>query len=435
MNKISCPAILVSAPASGQGKTLVTAALARAWRNQGLIVQAFKCGPDFIDSMILQAATGRPVYNLDLGMCGLEDGKAQLYRAAQVADVIVIEGVMGLYDGTPSTADIAKAFNIPVALAIDAGGMAQTFAAVAHGLYSFEPTLQRAGVVANKVGSTGHAQMLQQSLNVDTLPPTPWLGALINDEQLSLPERHLGLHLAQEISNLDARIDTAAQMLGDALPLPPAVSFDAPQQSTLTTPLAGKTIGIAQDAAFCFTYPANIDCLTALGAKLIYFSPLKDQSLPEAYAYWLPGGYPELHLEAISQNSTMRNSLQQAAASNKPILAECGGMMALAEHLNGLSTFGVLQGSSEIQTKLQGLGTQHLTFDADTSESNPLQNNTIGAHTFHYGKFDTPMQPTYIANSRYGKGEAIYCQGSVTASFLHFYFPSNPALAAKFFTS
>lgn len=435
MNKISCPAILVSAPASGQGKTLVTAALARAWRNQGLIVQAFKCGPDFIDSMILQAATGRPVYNLDLGMCGLEDGKAQLYRAAQVADVIIVEGVMGLYDGTPSTADIAKAFNLPVVLAIDAGGMAQTFAAVAHGLYSFEPTLQRAGVIANKVGSAGHAQMLQESLGISTVPPTPWLGALINDEQLSLPERHLGLHLAQEIGDLDARIDAAAQMLGDALPLPAAVSFEAPQQLTLATPLAGKTIAIAQDAAFCFTYPANIDCLAALGAKLIYFSPLNDQSLPKADAYWLPGGYPELHLETISQNSAMRNSLQQAAASNKLILAECGGMMALAEHLNGLNAFGVLKGSSEIQTKLQGLGTQHLTLDADTSENKQLQSSSIGAHTFHYGKFDTPMQPTYTANSRYGKGEAVYCQGSVTASFLHFYFPSNPALAAKFFTS
>lgn len=430
VNQISCSAILVSAPASGQGKTLVTAALARAWRNQGLNVIAFKCGPDFIDSMVLQAATGRPVYNLDLGMCGLEDGKAQLYRAAQTADVIVVEGVMGLYDGTPSSADIAKAFDLPVALAIDASGMAQTFAAVAHGLYSFEPSLKRAGVIANKVGSTGHASMLK-----DCLPAhTPWLGALIKDEQLSLPERHLGLHLAQEISDIDARIEAAAQMLGNELPLPRTVSFDAPDKQALTKPLTGKTIAIAQDAGFCFIYPANIDCLADLGAKLVYFSPIKDQSLPEANAYWLPGGYPEFHLDLISKNSAMRSGLQHAVASNKPILAECGGMMALGTSLNGLSTFGILEGSSEIQSKLQGLGTQHLTFGDNTSEGN-LPDSTIGAHTFHYGKFDTPMQPAYIATSRYGKGEAVYCQGSVTASFLHFYFPSNPALAAKFFSS
>lgn len=429
VSNLSCPAILVSAPASGQGKTLVTAALARAWRNQGLNVIAFKCGPDFIDSMVLQAATGRPVYNLDLGMCGLEDGKAQLYRAAQTADVIVVEGVMGLYDGTPSTADIAKTFDLPVALAIDASGMAQTFAAVAHGLYSFEPSLKRAGVIANKVGSTGHASMLKDCLSTNT----PWLGALMNDEQLSLPERHLGLHLAQEISDIDARIEAAAQMLGNQLPLPPTVSFDAPNRPILTKPLTGKTIAIARDAAFCFIYPANLDCLEALGAKLVYFSPLNDPNLPKADAYWLPGGYPELHLEAISQNNTMRSSLQQAAASNKSILAECGGMMALGDNLNGIGAFGVLEGNSQIQATLQGLGTQHLTFGDSASESSS-PHNTIGAHTFHYGKFDTPMPPAYTATSRYGTGEAVYRQGSITASFLHFYFPSNPALAAKFFT-
>lgn len=421
MNKVFRPAILVSAPASGQGKTLVTAALARAWRNQGLNVQAFKCGPDFIDSMILQAATGRPVYNLDLGMCGLEDGKAQLFRAAQTADVIVVEGVMGLYDGTPSTADIAKAFDLPVALAIDASGMAQTFGAVAHGLYDFEPSIKRAGVIANKVGSAVHATMLKGCLSEHT----PWIGALIKDEQLSLPERHLGLHLAQEISDIDARIEAAAQMLDTELPLPPTISFDAPNTQALSKPLAGKTIAIARDAAFCFIYPANIDCLENLGANLIYFSPLNDQHLPEADAYWLPGGYPELHLEAISQNSAMHSSLQQAANAGKAILAECGGMMALGQTLNGSPTFAVLEGSSQIQTKLQGLGTQHL----QTPDGN------IGAHTFHYGKFETSTAVSHTANSRYGQGEGVYRQNNITASFLHFYFPSNPALAARFFAS
>jgi cobyrinic acid a,c-diamide synthase len=363
-------------------------------------------------------------------MCGLEDGKAQLYWAAQTADVIVVEGVMGLYDGTPSTADIAKAFDLPVALAIDASGMAQTFAAVAHGLYSSAPSLKRAGVIANKVGCTGHASMLKDCLSTNT----PWLGALIKDEQLILPERHLGLHLAQEISDIDARIEAAAQMLGNELPLTPMVSFEAPNQPVLTKPLTGKTIAIAQDSAFCFIYPANIDCLEALGAKLVYFSPLKDPSLPEADAYWLPGGYPELHLDSISQNSAMRSSLQQAVATNKPILAECGGMMALGESLNGLTTFAILEGNSQIQAKLQGLGTQHLTLSDSISESSS-PNNTIGAHTFHYGKFDTTMQPAYTATSCYGNGEAVYHQDFITASFLHFYFPSNPSLAANFFTS
>ncbi len=420
---MQCPAVLVSAPASGQGKTLISAAMARAWRKQGLSVQAFKCGPDFIDSMILEAATDRPVYNLDLGMCGLEDGKAQLHRAAQDADVILLEGVMGLYDGTPSTADIAEAFNIPVALVIDASGMAQTFAAVSHGLYTFNPQLIRAGVIANKVGSAGHATLLQNNMPDDI----PYLGALQRNENFTLPERHLGLHLAGEITDLASRIDAAATALTEsqALVLPPTVSFDAPEKSITEQALKDKTIAIARDAAFCFIYQANIDCLKALGANLTYFSLLDDSTLPEANAYWIPGGYPELHLDRISQNKAMRTSLESALNSNKPILAECGGMMALSQSLNGSATFGLLEGNSEIKDKLQGLGTQHLSID----------DSTIGAHTFHYGQFDTPIKPSFIAKSKFGEGEAVYHHKSMTASFLHFYFPSNLQLTAQFFTS
>lgn len=427
MSTRTCSAVLVSAAASGQGKTLTTAALARAWRNRGLTVQAFKCGPDFIDSMILQVATGRPVYNLDLGMCGQEDAKAQLYNAAQEADVIIAEGVMGLYDGTPSTADIAKTFNLPVALVIDAGGMAQTFAAIAHGLYDFEPSLQCAGVIANKVGSAGHASMLKDALASHaqkTNATIAWLGTLPKDEKFSLPERHLGLHLAHEISDIEQRIEAAAQMLGGDLPLPPVIEFHAPGMTNPPNLLQGKTIAIARDAAFCFLYQANLDCLQAMGANLIYFSPLNDR-LPEADAYWIPGGYPELHLDGIRQNTEMRQGLAKAANAGKPILAECGGMMALGQQINGMPTFDLIPGTSEIQPKLQGLGTQHLT----------TESGTIGAHTFHYGRFDTSMAPTFIAKSKYRAGEAVYIENRITASFLHFYFPSNPIMAAQFFLS
>jgi len=412
---------MVSAPASGQGKTLTTAALARAWRNQGLKVQAFKCGPDFIDSMILQAASGNPVYNLDLGMCGLEDGKAKLYAAAQQADVILVEGVMGLYDGTPSSADLAEAFGLPVLLTIEASGMAQTFAAVAQGLLRYHPQLKTAGVIANQVGSAGHAQLLKDCLPSDI----PWFGHLVKDEQFSLPERHLGLHLADEIHDLDARIAAAALALsnGAELPLPPAVSFAAPAGESAPPLLAGKTIAIARDAAFCFIYPANIDSLKNLGAELVYFSPLADTALPEADAYWLPGGYPELHLDKLSQNDTMRHSLQQAHEAGKPILAECGGMMALGGTLNGATGFGLLAGSSEIQPRLQGLGTQYV--------STP--HGKLAAHTFHYGQFNTSLAPAAKAESQWGQGEAIYQVENITASFLHFYFPSNLQACAELF--
>ncbi len=426
MKDIRCPAVLVSAPASGQGKTLSTAALARVWKNRGLNVQAFKCGPDFLDPMILEKATGQPVYNLDLGMCGEQDGLARLYHAAKTADVIIVEGVMGLYDGTPSSADIAMRFGLPVMVTIDASGMAQTFGAIASGLLAYQPALIPAGVLANKVGSTGHASMLRESLPAHL----SWFGALQKDEAMALPERHLGLFRASEIDDIEARIEAAALALANSgeLPLPPQVSFKAP--ILLNTPqlLAGKTIAIARDAAFCFTYPANLDCLVALGANLIFFSPVYDQMLPKADAYWLPGGYPELHVKEISENSAMRLALQTAFSDNKPILAECGGMMALAETINGTPLFVLLEGHCQMEKRFQGLGTQHVSLT-----EGELAKSEISAHTFHYGSFTTTLETTFQATSQYGQGEAVYQHGSITASFLHFYFASNPQMAANLF--
>lgn len=424
MQAASCHAMLMAAPASGQGKTMTTAALARAYRKRGLRVQAFKCGPDFIDGMILQVATGKPVYNLDLGMCGEADAQRLLYQAAQQNDVILLEGVMGLYDGTPSCADIAERFGIAVGLVINAKAMAQTFAAIAFGLYAFRPSLKRAGVFANQVGSDGHAKMIQAALPADIA----WLGAMKHDPQLSLPERHLGLHLAQEIDDIEQRIETAAQLIGPEIPLPPTVSFQAPESLATTPLLQDKTIAVAKDAAFCFTYQANLDLLQTLGANIAFFSPVHDTQLPAADAYWLPGGYPELHLDQLQHNHSMRDGLHAAAQAGKPILAECGGMLALGDTLNGQPVFGLLPGNSEIQPKLQGLGTQHATFATTDDDA-----ASIGAHTFHYGRFETDMPVIAQGKGKYGAGEAVYRHQNITASFLHFYFPSNPALAAHFF--
>lgn len=422
-----CHAILISAPASGQGKTLVTAALARAWRNKGLRVQAFKCGPDFLDPMILEVATGRPVYQLDFTMCGENDCQAQLYNAAQHADLIIIEGVMGLYDGTPSSADIATRFDVPVLINIDASGMAQTFGALASGLLNFNPQLKSAGVLANKVGSLGHAQLLRNALPAHLT----WFGALQKDALYQLPERHLGLFRADEISNLDEKIEAAANALMADLPVPPSVTFEAPSPlqgegwggGRMDQLLANKTIAIAKDAAFCFIYQANLDCLVNMGATLTFFSPLHDECLPEADAYWFPGGYPELHLDQIGANHAMKKALNTAFDANKPILAECGGMMALSDSINGQPAFGLLAGTSQLEPKLQGLG----------SLKAKLANAEIGAHTFHYSSFETPLLPMAQAKSLFGI-ENIYQHGSITASFLHFYFASNPQVAARFFT-
>ncbi len=371
--------------------------------------------------MILEVATGRPVYNLDLGMCGADDGAAQLYQAAQTADVILVEGVMGLYDGAPSSADLALQFDLPVLVTIDASAMAQTFSAIAAGLLSYNPALKPAGVIANKLGSVGHGKLLQEALPKHL----SWFGALLKEDAFALPERHLGLHRAAEIKDLEAKIEAAAKALRDSsdLPLPPLVTFNPPAQAALPQLLAGRTIAIARDAAFCFIYPANVDCLQAMGATLIYFSPIADNNLPEAHGYWLPGGYPELHLADLKQNTRMKAGLKAALEAGKPILAECGGMMALGETLNGEAAFGLLAGHSTIEPKLQGLGTQTLA----------TAHGTLAAHTFHYGKFETSLNMAHQATSQYGSGEAVYRQRGITASFLHFYFPSNPAASAAIF--
>jgi cobyrinic acid a,c-diamide synthase len=395
--------------------------LARAWRKQGLRVQAFKSGPDFLDPMILEVATGRPVYNLDFTMCGEQDAQMQLHRAAQDADVIIVEGVMGLYDGSPSSADIAVRFNLPVLLTIDAGGMAQTFGALANGLLSHYPKLIPAGVLANKVGSAGHGKLLH-----DSLPPhLNWFGALQKNEALSLPERHLGLFRASEISDLEQKIETAASALAADLPLPPMVTFSPSNTPAPAHLLADKVIAIARDEAFCFIYQANLDCLSDMGARLKFFSPLHDKALPAADAYWLPGGYPELHLNEISTNIGMKHALHAAFTAGKPILAECGGMMALSSSLNAEPCFDLLPGVSKIEERLQGLGSLKAAF----------ANGELGAHTFHYGSFTTELPPIATAKTRFGKIENIYQHGSILASFLHFYFASNPVLAAQLFTA
>lgn len=421
----SRPALLLSAPASNQGKTLISAALARAWRNQGLTVQAFKCGPDFLDPMILHTATGRPVYNLDLAMCGADDIAARLYQAAQQADVVLVEGVMGLYDGSPSSADIAARFQLPVALAIDASGMAQTFGALAAGLFAHRPELIPAGVIANRTGSAGHGVLLR-----DSLPPDiPWLGALQKQETLALPERHLGLFRADEIDGLEQRIAQAAALLTEsgALPLPPETVFaPLPPANDVQRLLAGKTIAVARDEAFCFIYPANLDCLHALGADTIFFSPLHDEALPAGIdAVWLPGGYPELHLATLSGNHAMRAALQQAWRQGLPILAECGGMMAVANNIDRQPGFDLLPGDCSMQPRFQGLGVQFA----------ELPEGRLHAHTFHYSRLDTALPAYAQATTQRGKpGEAVYRHGRLTASYLHFYFPSNPAAVARLFS-
>jgi len=276
---VSCPAIFISAPASGQGKTNVTAALARLHRKQGREVIVFKTGPDFLDPTILEQASGNPVYQLDIWMGGEAHCRELLYNAAIKADLILIEGVMGLFDGAPSSADLAILFNIPVLAVINAASMAQTFGALAYGLANYNNDLLFAGVIANRVASSNHCDMIAESLPSGMR----FYGALPRDENIELPSRHLGLVSANEIEDIEKRIELAAEkLLKSGLDiLPDNVTFN----SSNTIPesekkqLTGYKISVAQDAAFSFLYRANVECLESLGAEIQYFSPITDYHL------------------------------------------------------------------------------------------------------------------------------------------------------------
>jgi len=424
-----CSALLISAPASGQGKTTVTAALARHHRNQGRKVRVFKTGPDFLDPMILEQASGAPVYQLDLWMSGAAHCRQLLYDAAGDADLILIEGVMGLFDGAnnSTSADLAKLFDIPVLAVIDSSAMAQTFGAVVHGLANYHSDLPFAGVFANRVAGEQHYQMLLESLpqGVTTF------GWLAHDADTALPERHLGLMQATEIGDLDARIENLAAALNetDAV-LPPAVTFTASEQPPLAPLLQGVRIAVARDEAFSFIYRANLDLLTALGATLSYFSPLNDGGLPGADALYLPGGYPELHLERLAANVTMKHDIRRHHAAGRAIVAECGGMLYLLESLTNsqghqAAMVGVLAGGATLQRKLANLGLHEL----------PLPEGTLRGHTFHYSQMTDGLSPLcYSKPARHGgKGEAIFREQRLTASYLHSYFPSNPTATAGLF--
>ncbi|WP_047249039.1 cobyrinate a,c-diamide synthase [Chromobacterium subtsugae] len=425
-----CPALFLTAPASHQGKTTLTAALARHHRKQGRRVRVFKTGPDFLDPYILEQACGHTVYGLDLWMNGEDDCRARLHQAAAEADLILIEGSMGLFDGTPSSADLAELLGVPLVAVIDAAGMAQTFAAVAHGLASFRSGLSFHGFIANHVASERHAEMLAQQLPAHL----PLLAALRRDEAARLPERHLGLVQAQEIADLDARLErSAAQISGTALAaLPPPAAFPAIAQPAVPRLLAGKRIAIARDAAFAFVYPANLETLRQLGAELAFFSPLADAALPDCDAVYLPGGYPELHLETLSANTALKADLHGHVEAGKPLYAECGGMLYLLERLTdrgggSAAMLGLLPGHAELQDKLCGLGLQQMDFPS----------GSLRGHTFHYTRLETALEPIARAAraSGAGQGEALYRRGSLLASYFHAYFPSNPLATASLFLS
>ncbi|RBO83288.1 cobyrinate a,c-diamide synthase [Marinomonas aquiplantarum] len=431
-----CPALFLTAPASNQGKTTITAALARYFTQQGKRVRVFKTGPDYLDPQILAQASQHPVEQLDIWMAGEDYCQDKLYQAALEADLILVEGAMGMFDGEPSSADLAARFGLPMVIVMDVKGMAQTAAALATGLAHFRQDVTVAGLIANRCGSERHAQLIRDALPSDL----PLLASLKRDEEVTLPERHLGLVQAHEVSHeLEEKFNAAVSWLESSednalLSLPKAVAFSPSEKSlstrSVTQSLQGKTIAIAKDEAFSFIYDANLVTLTSLGANYVFFSPLHDQDLPAADALWLPGGYPELHAQALAENQSMLVAIQAFFQSGKGILAECGGMLYSLESLTDLeentySMLGILSGQGAMRGKRGCQGMQTAV----------LPQGEVRAHAHHRSRSANTPEP--VAHGRRQRhpapGEAIYQTRGLTASYLHLFFPSNPEAIAHVF--
>nr|WP_163503736.1 cobyrinate a,c-diamide synthase [Halomonas socia] len=420
-------AALITAPGSGQGKSMVTAALARLHRNAGRKVRVFKHGPDYLDPMVQEVASGEPVYQLHPWMTGEAECRWRLAEAARDADLILVEGSMGLFDGDPSSADLAILAELPALPVIDAWGMAQTFGAVAQGLANYHPDLAIHEVIANRVGSPGHGRLLAESMPAGL----SLLGAIPRHEAMKIPDRHLGLVQAGELAGLDAQLDAAAEVLAEAGlgRLPARVTLEAAVPEPAPRLLEGMRIGVAKDDAFAFLYRANLDLLAQMGAKLSFFSPLADTTLPDCDALWLPGGYPELHAARLAANAPMLDALRTHHAAGKPMLAECGGLMACVEQLVdvdgvGHAMLGLLPGTARMAGKLTALGLQSL----------HTQRGELRGHTYHHSRLESDAVPLGRTRKLAGsEAEPVYRNGALVTSYFHGYFPSAPALTAAIF--
>lgn len=427
--------LLISAPASGAGKTTLTLALARAFRDRGLAVQCFKSGPDYIDPAFHAAATGRASVNLDSWAMGRETIERLVARGRD-ADLVLAEGSMGLFDGvaapgmsgTGASADIAAMMGWPVLLVIDPSGQAQTAAAIAKGLRDFRPGVRIAGVVLNRVASPRHEDLVRRAMAEAGIAV---LGALPRHAPIKLPERHLGLVQAQEQAGLDQMIAEAAKLVSAQVDLDallalcecPWTASSAASPSHLTPP--GQRIALARDAAFSFVYPHVLEGWRAAGAEILPFSPLVEEGPDDsADICWLPGGYPELHAGRIAAANRFRQALN-IFAETRPVHGECGGYMVLGSGLTDAA------GVRHEMTRLLGLETSfakrrmHLGYRlAELSCGIPGHERgaRLRGHEFHYATIlaqpDAPLAAVRDANGA-EVAETGSRRGRVTGTFFH----------------
>ena len=447
-------ALIIAAPQSGSGKTTISLGLMAALTRRGQRVAPFKTGPDFIDPGYHRLVTGRPSVNLDGWICPPAFVQSTFHHHATRADIALIEGAMGLFDGLGasaqegSTAQIARLTGAPVLLVVNARGMAASAAALVAGFARFDPAVRLAGVIFNNIGSERHGQLLAQALT-EHCPQIPCLGAIPRDEELVIPSRHLGLVTAEDNPLPKEFVDHLATMIEQYVDLerlmacaevtqPAAVVATA--EVKLTT-INTVRIAVARDAAFCFLYEDNLRLLREAGAEVALFSPLQDRSLPEGcQGIYLPGGYPELYREQLSANRPLLEAIRQAVNRGLPVYGECGGLVYLTDGVMAQDEdrlvypfAGIFPTRVRMGQKRAALGYREVELARDALVGR--RHERLRGHEFHYSRLDE--MPSAVGRgylvSRPGETASPegFVSGSCLASYVHLHFGSHPAIASS----
>ena len=439
--------LVIAGTGSGVGKTTLTIGLMAALKKKGYSVQGFKCGPDYIDPTYHTAVTGRVSRNIDSWMLGHEMVKEIVNRASVGVDISIIEGVMGFFDGknplsnSGSTAEISIITESPVILVVNCASMARSAAAIVKGFQVFQKEINIIGVIANRVGSEGHFKIVKSAIEQEC--GTPVLGYLKKDQQIAIPERHLGLIPSVERGELQPFFDRLGDLILET------IDVDLLYTLSETSHLEVKEfqfkrrekeevrIAVARDAAFNFYYEENLEILEASGAEIVEFSPLNGETLPEGVdGLYIGGGFPEEFAAELAQQTEVKNTIRSAIEKGMPTLAECGGFMYLTESLEttdekSYEMVGVVPGKVKMQSKLAALGYREISAEQD----NFLLKGNLRAkgHEFHYSTFEPreEFQPAYQTKGMRGFKNEGYMEGNLIAGYTHFHFGSCPELAAN----
>ena len=439
--------IVIAGTQSGVGKTTISLGLMAALSQRDYNVQPYKVGPDYIDPGFHSLVTGNTSYNLDSYFLG-NDGMKELFTNTSVeSDISIIEGVMGLFDGKgkqgeSSTAEIAKKLQAPVVLVIDAGKMAQSGAALAYGFKNYDDNLNVKGVILNNIASERHYRLLSDRIEDDPVN-LEVLGYIPRQDDLELPERHLGLVPTQESINLDKFINRLVNIMEEYIDLDKVMKLSkrttlldiAERKLYKTDKRFDVKVGIAYDQAFNFYYQYNLDLLEKLGAELIYFSPIKDKKLPEVDAVYLGGGFPESFLEELAENKSMKDDIKNKVKMGLPIYAECGGLMYLTRAIDCPNNdkypmVGLLPAVTKMTDSLQEMGYREIKANRDNIILEKGQR--AKGHAFHYSKLKDWNGTINCCYQIKDKLEGYQTVPNMIASYIHLHFASNPKLANNF---